>query len=428
MSENENRPDFDALVVGGGPAGLACALALATTGVRTAIVAPPHRPIPGRTDNRTAALFTGSIELLRRLDAFDHCLSQSAPITAIQIIDDTGALLRAPDVMFSASDAGLDAFGYNVPNLVLVEALTRAATELGDDLTIIESAGVEDLAMASDRVVAKLREGNTVSARLIAAADGRKSICRDAAHIETSSWAYDQSAITCSFAHSRDHNDISTEFHRRSGPCTTVPLPGNNSSLVMVERPGPARRLAELDDEKFRAVLEERLHGLLGSIGDITSRVCFPLSGLRPDRFAASRVALVGEAAHVIPPIGAQGLNLGLRDGAALADCVSDALAAGTDIGGDPVMLAYDEARSGDVTTRIWGIDLVNRSLLSGFVPVQLIRGAGLFALRSIAPLRRHVVREGLQPAAATPRLMRPGGAIESGKMPAPVDQASRGA
>ena len=186
---------------------------------------------------------------------------------------------------------------------------------------------------------------------------------------------------------------------------------GAASSLVWVERPGPAGRLASLDDEEFRAALETRLGGLLGPIGRVSPRTLFPLAGLTATVLGQNRVALLGEAAHVIPPIGAQGLNLGLRDAAALADCVAEARAGGGDIGAPQVLKAYDAARTGDVASRAWTVDLLNRSLITEFLPVHLARGLGLVALKTIGPLRRFLVREGLQPSRAVPSLMRPAGA-----------------
>jgi 2-octaprenyl-6-methoxyphenol hydroxylase len=188
-------------------------------------------------------------------------------------------------------------------------------------------------------------------------------------------------------------------------------LPGRVSSLVWVERPAVARRLADMDEATFRSTLETRLQGLLGPLGEMGPRGLFPLSGLTADDAGRNRVALVGEAAHVIPPIGAQGLNLGFRDAAILADCVSDTLQTRSDIGAPATLAAYARARRLDIATRAWSIDLLNRSLISGLLPVQLLRGAGLFALKTINPLRRLAIREGLAPSFLTPRLMQHAGA-----------------
>lgn len=400
-----------AAVVGGGPAGLAAALALGKAGADVILAAPPHRVAGTAPDTRTAALFAGSIELLRNVGAWDVIAPHSAPILAIRIIDDTGSLLRAPEVLFTAAEVGRDTFGWNVPNNALVAGLLAAAARAGSRVSLHETAGIAEVMAGQNAVTLVSKEGATLKAAIVAGADGRNSICRAAAGIATRTWRYEQAAIVASFPHSRPHRSISTEFHRPSGPLTTVPLPGLASSLVWVERPDEAQRLAALDDAAFRSALEARLQGLLGTIGDVGPRAIFPLSGLTAEAFGANRIALVGEAGHVIPPIGAQGLNLGLRDAAQLADCVATALCEGRDPGGAPTLEAYSARRRPDVTSRIATVDVLNRSLISGLLPVHLARGLGIVALHAFGPLRRLAIREGLQPSGAMPDLLKPDGA-----------------
>ena len=407
---------FPAAVIGGGPAGLAAALALARSGVDTVLVASPPRgflvgaldahPASAPPDTRTAALFAGSVQFLVNLGVWADVAPRSAAITAIRIVDDTGGLLRAPETSFTASDAGRETFGINVPNQALTAALW-AAVAAEPRITLYSGAMLEQLTPGSEAARLRLTDGREIAARLVVAADGRNSICRTAAGIETRTWDYEQCAIACTFDHSRPHHDISTELHRPAGPLTTVPMPGRQSSLVWVERPDEAKRLKALPEDDFRSELEGRLQGLLGAIGNIGPRSLFPLSGLTAKPFGQRRVALVGEAGHVIPPIGAQGLNLGLRDAATIADGAAMAVREGRDPGSDDVLAAYSAARMADVTSRVWTVDVLNRSLLSGFVPVQLARGAGLTALKMLGPLRRALVREGLQPSGAIPHLMR---------------------
>lgn len=398
----------EAVVIGAGPAGLCSALALARSGIATTIVDPGQVLARGAGDQRTAALFAGSIDFLRNLGVWGELEKVAAPIAGIRIVDGLGGLLKSPEVTFTGKELGLDQLGYNVPHQPLVAALTRAAGEVGPLLRIARGAAVSSAEAGASGVTLALSDGAELFCRLAVAADGRRSVTRVASGIGVRTWTYPQSAIACSFEHRRGHGGWSTELHRPSGPCTTVPLPGNASSLVWVERPDEAERLAKLDESAFRAALEGVLQGLLGSIGRIGPRGSFPLAGLQADELARNRIALVGEAAHVLPPIGAQGLNLGLRDAATLADCVADA--AGGDIGAPAVLSAYTSARAADVASRIFGIDIFNRSLLSRSAPVQLARGVGLHALRALGPVRRALMREGLDPHGARPGWMSPGG------------------
>jgi 2-octaprenyl-6-methoxyphenol hydroxylase len=213
--------------------------------------------------------------------------------------------------------------------------------------------------------------------------------------------------MTLSFSHTRPHHDTSTEFHTASGPFTLVPLPGHRSSLVWVIEPQDAGRFAVLDDDALSLEIERRAHSILGKIQVEGARALFPLSIARARKFAANRVALIGEAAHVIPPIGAQGLNLGLRDAVTIAELAIDAWRAKADLGGDDVLAAYDRARRADVGMRSLAIDLLNRSLLTDFMPAQSARGLGLYLIDRIGPLRRALMREGVTPRTGEPRLMR---------------------
>jgi 2-octaprenyl-6-methoxyphenol hydroxylase len=261
-----------------------------------------------------------------------------------------------------------------------------------------------------DYLEISLAEGGKARGKLAIAADGRNSAIRAAAGIDTRTWSYGQVAIAADFRHSRPHANITTEFHRRAGPLTVVPLPGDVSSLVWVETPIEAKRLVALEEKAFLGELSARLQGLLGQLCDLGPRAVFPLMGLQAEHMGRKRTALVGEAAHVIPPIGAQGLNLGLRDAACLADCASAAHAEGADVGADAVLGAYQASRAPDVLSRTVFVDLLNRSLLLDFLPAQALRGLGLHLLANAGGLRRLLMRGGLQSPGAVPRLMQPGG------------------
>jgi 2-octaprenyl-6-methoxyphenol hydroxylase len=386
-------------VVGGGPAGLTAAIALAAAGIRTALIAkaPP-------ADNRTTALLSGSVAALEALEVWPLCRNESAPLTAIRLIDDTPRLIRAPEVLFEAAEIGLEAFGHNIENRHLVAALDHRAGALPHLLRI--AAAVTAVEPGEADVTLRTDGGEPVRARLVVGADGRKSPCRAAAGIEIGRRDYLQAALTLNFGHTRPHNGISTEFHTQTGPFTLVPLPGLRSSLVCVVDPAEAEQLGALDASALSAEIERRAHSILGKVAIEVGRGVFPLGIETAQAFAARRIALVGEAAHVIPPIGAQGLNLGLRDAATISEVVVEARRDGADVGAPEVLARYDRMRRADVATRTFAVDALNRSLLSDFLPVQGARGFGLYLLDRIAPLRRAVMREGVEPA-AQPRLMR---------------------
>jgi len=271
---------------------------------------------------------------------------------------------------------------------------------------LVESE-VEAIHPRDDTVTVSLANGTQLQTPLVVGADGRHSICRAAAGIGIDEREYAQVALTVCVKHSRPHRDTSTEFHTPSGPFTLVPLPGQRSSLVWVLDPLHADEIAVLDDAELSAKIERASHSILGKIEIEPGRGLFPLSVAIAKRFGGSRVALVGEAAHVIPPIGAQGLNLGLRDAATIGELAIAAFRDGTDIGADGVLSSYEKMRRADVGSRTFAIDLINRTLLTDFLPVQGVRGIGLYLLDRIGPLRRAAMREGVTPTAAQPRLMR---------------------
>ena len=395
-------------VVGTGPSGLVAALALGKVGASVIALGPaPQNPISAPVETRTAALLASSVDLLKRLEVWDGLKSEAAPLKAIRIIDASKSLLRAPDIEFKASELGLEAFGYNISNTALVAALYARASKV---LPQVIEANVDAIAIDRSKVVLTLSDGAEVTARLLVGADGRRSLCRKSAGISMSERHDDQAAIASSFRHGRPHQGVSTELHKENGSVTTVPLPDPHaSSLIWVGPRSEIAQLMQLDAERFEEELSARLGGLLGSISALGPRAEFPVTGLSADTLAANRTALVGEAAHILPPMGAQGLNLGFRDAAALADCVAIALGRDGDPGGDDVLASYRRARGLDILTRTLGVALLNRSLLSQFLPLQAARGIVSHGLKALPPLRRLVMRLGLTPPSELPSLMRPG-------------------
>ncbi len=378
-------------VIGGGPVGLTAAVALAEAGVSTVLVAPPSRP-----DNRTTALLAGSVALLGNLGVWRHCREQAAALRAIRLIDDRGGLLHAPEVLFDAGEIGLDAFGHNIENVALLAGLRARLAELPNVRWVQEPAS--SIALTGDEATVTLRGGCRVAARLLVGADGRSSLCRQQAGIAADEWSYPQSALTCNVRHRRQHDNISTEFHTPYGPFTLVPLPGDRSSLVWVTEPAEGARLAALEDDTLALEIERRSHSILGKIVVEPGRGVFPLTGLTARSFAADRTVLIGEAAHVMPPIGAQGLNLGIRDALDLAKCLAESNGDGLDLGGTTVLSRYATMRRADANGRTVAVDLLNRSLLTDFLPIQALRSLGLVMLEKVGPLRRALMRAGIGP------------------------------
>jgi 2-octaprenyl-6-methoxyphenol hydroxylase len=343
------------------------------------------------------------VTALATLAVWPACVANAAPLKAIRIVDDTGRLIRAPEVIFTAAEIGLGSFGHNIENRHLSAALDARAKEL--KLPHVAAAAA---AMACDPAGVTITfDGGTARVRLAIGADGQRSISRTAAGIGSDRRAYPQMALALNVAHARAHEETSTEFHAASGPFTLVPLPGRRSSLVCVLDPARAAALAAQSDQELSAEIERRAHSILGAMNVEGGRGVFPLAIETADTFAGNRVALVGEAAHVVPPIGAQGLNLGLRDAATLAELVADAHRQKRDVGSSDLLARYDARRRADVMSRSIAVDVLNRSLLTDFIPAQGVRGLSLFLLDRIGPLRRALMREGVTPAASQPRLMR---------------------
>jgi 2-octaprenyl-6-methoxyphenol hydroxylase len=315
----------------------------------------------------------------------------------MRLVDDTGRLIRAPEVRFSSKEIGLDQFGHNIQNRALMTALEDRAAALSNLTRFDDEA---DLIGPEESIVAvRTAAGTSLSARLVVGADGRQSPSRKAADIAVKRRDLDQAALTFNIGHSRPHQNISTEFHTPHGPCVFVPLPGDRCSVVWVASPRESARLIAMSDDELSTAAEAQSHSILGRVRVEPGRHLFPLAIEQPEKIARHRVALVGEAAHVLPPIGAQGLNMGLRDAADLAEIVRLAMSQGEDPGSPQVLARYQSARRADVASRTFAIDLANRSLLSDFLSVQSLRAAGLHLIGSIGPLRRLAMREGLAPS-----------------------------
>lgn len=378
---------FDIAIVGAGLAGNITALTLADSGKRVALVAPAGRS----ADGRTTALMAQSMDFIRDLGLFDEIAAVAAPLETMRILDGTGRLFRAPPVSFRSSEVGLPAFGYNIPNAPFLEELeTRISTHQA--IARFETK-LERLVVTETTVELHLSDKRSISAGLVVGADGRQSEVRRQSGISVRDWTYPQTALVLNFSHELPHANTSTEFHTEHGPFTQVPLPGRRSSLVWVLSPREAEVMRALPLDALGRAVEERMQSVLGKVTVEAAPQAFPLSGMQAERFGKGRVVLLGEAAHAFPPIGAQGLNLSLRDVMALRDLLGDPAQPAATLGE-----AFDRSRRADIKSRTMSVDLLNRSLLSGFLPVQILRTAGLHMLSAIGPLRSVVMREGVEP------------------------------
>lgn len=390
---------FDVIIAGGGPAGLAAACLMASRGSKVALVSGG---VTSDGDPRTVALMQPAIRLLAHIGAWpDRLIEKCAPLKRLRLVDDMKGPVTAPEIIFSSTELGGDEpFGWNIPLIHLVPALRAKAVSLGVALYPVDAI---DFVAGPELAIVRLGDNSQISAPLVIAADGRDSRLRLAVGIAVDAWEYDQSAIALSFSHSAPHRDTSSEYHRPGGPFTTVPLPGLRSGLVWMERPERAQELMAFDDDRLASEIQLATHGELGRIGETGPRRLFPMRGLKARDMTGPRLMLVGEAAHVVPPIGAQGLNMSFRDIAEAYDIINKF----KDPGGKAALAAYKAARMADIVPRQTAIDLMNRSLLADLTLVNGARAAALAAIGNFGPLRRFAMRRGLQPPGALPAIMR---------------------
>jgi 2-octaprenyl-6-methoxyphenol hydroxylase len=385
---NEMQQNFDIAVVGAGPAGQIAAIAMARGGRSVALVGPQ----PDGSDRRTTALMHQSLEMMERLGLWEALKPQAAGLQTMQILDGTKRLLRAPTVAFRSAEIDLPAFGYNIPNSALLETLAEAVVREALITRFDESA--DSISLDGPEVRIALADDATVIADFVIGADGRRSKTRESAGVGVKTWSYPQTALVLNFSHSLPHQNVSTEFHTESGPFTQVPLPGQRSSLVWVVTPKEVERLQALDLAALSAEVETRMQSMLGKVTVEDGVQAWPLSGMTAVHYGKGRAAFVGEAGHAFPPIGAQGLNLSLRDISALEDILIDRSGPIAANSGD----RFHARRRLDIASRTASVDLLNRSLLSSLLPVQMLRAAGLQVLASVAPLRNLVMQEGVAP------------------------------
>lgn len=388
--------DCDVLISGGGIAGLTAAAAFGSAGFSVLCV-DPTAPVQDRTDKgadlRTTAILMPGHDLLSQIGVWDRLQSEASALQTMRIIN-LGEQAAPKD--FHASDIDQEAFGWNLPNWFLRRELRARLDDLSN---VTFQAGISATSYLGRSQVARVRldDGRTVHAKLVLAADGRHSPMRKTAGIQVRTRRYGQKALVFAVSHATPHNNISTEIHRTGGPFTLVPLPdidGRPSSAVVWMDDGPLQqqRLG-LADARFNALITERSGSALGSLQCISPRSLWPIISQHAHQLVSTRLALIAEAAHVVPPIGAQGLNMSLKDIALLASLAKET----PDRLGDPEMLArYERARLPDIRLRVAGIDVLNRASQSASPMMQAARGMALDALHSLSPVRHGLMHLGL--------------------------------
>jgi 2-octaprenyl-6-methoxyphenol hydroxylase len=377
-----------AVIVGGGLTGLAAAVAVARAGLETIHLVPKGPP-----DRRTSALMLPSVAYLQSAGLVPDPAAIGHPLTHIRIIDATGRLIRAPETLFDSAEIGQPAFGWNFPNVKLAETFAAARQGL-TNLSTIETT-LDDLAIAREGTTLRLGNGETLVADLVVGADGKKSRVRESAGFRARENGFSQAALVCDLGLERPIGGTSIEFHYDNGPFTLVPAGGNRANLVWIDQRETLKAAQEGGTEHVAALFREKSQRLFGAIELLTPPFVFPLSTLTVDIAGKDGVVLVGESAHAFPPIGAQGLNLGLRDVADLA-----ASLAATDLAAPGFARAlsedYARRRAGDLARTGTLVDALFRSLLAEFLPAQAARATGLWALKLVPPLRRSAFDVGM--------------------------------
>ncbi|MCC7049041.1 MAG: UbiH/UbiF/VisC/COQ6 family ubiquinone biosynthesis hydroxylase [Alphaproteobacteria bacterium] len=408
----------DVLIVGAGLVGGALAAALAGAGLAVAVIdrADPRALTDDAHDGRASAIALGSQRTLAGIGIWpeigDPKIGHGAePILDIRVTDgDSPAFLhydhRAVATGSGATGSGAPApFGWIVENTTMRRAIWRRVGALGS-LTVLAPAALDTLERGPERVAARLKDGRTIRAALAVSAEGRQSRLRREAGIAVTEWSYGQVGIVCTVRHDKPHRGIAHEHFLPSGPFASLPMTGQRSSIVWTEREDLAPAALKLDDDAFSAELQRRFGRWLGRVRIVGGRWSYKLGLMHAQRYTDRRLVLVGDSAHLMHPIAGQGLNLGLRDVAAVAETIVDAHRLGLDIGRDDVLQRYQRWRRVDNLTLLGVTDGLNRLFSTALPPVALARQLGLAAVDAMPGLKRLFMRHAMGLVGDLPRLV----------------------
>jgi 2-octaprenyl-6-methoxyphenol hydroxylase len=401
----QNRAD---IVIGGaGFAGLALAIALRQGLGESFVITvadPALAQMPSK-DPRATAIAAAARRLFEAIGAWDAVVPTAQPILDMVVTDSKlDDAVRPTFLTFGGEVEEGEPFAHMIENRYLIDALVAKAKELGVEL---RATAVDSFEHAPHAISVTLADGEKISARLLVGADGARSQIREQAGVVTHGWHYDQSAIVTTVGHEREHNGRAEEHFLPAGPFAILPLTGNRSSIVWTETKAQAERMIALPDDEFHAELEKRFGLHLGDINVIGPRRAFPLGLFTAREFIAERIALVGDAAHIIHPIAGQGLNMGLRDVAALAEAIADAARLGLDIGAADVLERYQRWRRFDTMTMGVATDGLNKLFSNRSDVLRLARDVGLGMIERIPALKRVFIREAAGFTGDVPKLMR---------------------
>ena len=385
---------LDILVAGGGYIGLSVAVSIKKAAPHLRIMVVDAGPEGGwRGDQRASAIAAAASRMLNALGVWDQILPQAQPITKMIITDSrTADPVRPVFLTFDGDVAQGEPFAHMVPNPAMVGPLLALAAELGVEFKF--STTVDHFTHEPASVKARLSHGDPIEARLLVACDGVKSRLRDVAGIKTVHWNYGQSGIVTTVEHERPHDGIAEEHFLPNGPFAVLPLRDNRSSLVWTERTDDADRLVASDDLVFEEELERRFGHKLGTLKVVGGRRAFPLGLTLARAFVADRVALAGDSAHGIHPISGQGLNLGFKDVAALAETIVDADRLGLDIGSLNVLERYQSWRRFDTFRMGVTTDVLNRLFSNDVAPIRIARDFGLGLVDRMPALKSFFIKQ----------------------------------